>query len=222
MARYEVNIKGKSIDLVFEKEDEIWLIEAKKKLNYEALGQILTYQKLYHLYLRSSKNVKLGIVCEETDPDIEAVCKEHNIYVFVLKEAKGKQGEESLVGEGPICGICGNRMIKEEGQYKCKTCEYFFGMSSIIRECEKCKGKYGTYPAIENDVLVILGMGSKHFRKMIEGLCPKCRSFGYVRDTIARLIKDMLEERRVTPYTLRTILPKEFIDYCLGKIEIFK
>jgi len=39
-AKYEVNVgfEGKRIDLVFEKENEIWLIEAKRRLNFEAFN----------------------------------------------------------------------------------------------------------------------------------------------------------------------------------------
>lgn len=76
-AKYEVNVgfEGKRIDLVFEKENEIWLIEAKRRLNFEALGQVLTYKRLYQHEISPSKNIKLGIVCKETDVEVEEACK---------------------------------------------------------------------------------------------------------------------------------------------------
>ncbi len=171
-AEYEVNVEfeGKRIDLVFEKESEIWLIEAKRQLNFVALGQVLTHKKLYEHKTLPLKNIKLGIVCEETDAEVEEACKSEEMEIFVFPEDKiGGGAEEAL-----ICGVCGSQMVEEGEEYKCKTCEYFFGMSSLVKQCEKCGVNYGAYPAVENK---ILGPKGKHFAKnyWIEGICPKCR-----------------------------------------------
>ena len=51
-ATFEVNVgimTPKMVDMIFEKPDEIWLIEAKQCLNHEARGQVLNYMDLYKL-----------------------------------------------------------------------------------------------------------------------------------------------------------------------------
>jgi len=228
-AKYEVNVgfEGKRIDLVFEKENEIWLIEAKRRLNFEALGQVLTYKRLYQHEISPSKNIKLGIVCKETDVEVEEACKSERIEVFAFPDKIGEVTEEA-----PICGVCGSQMIEEGGEYKCKTCEYFFGMSSLVKRCNNCGKFYGTYPAVEDDVLSLCLTKDNirnHWRK---GLCPCCRKEGYEYyntkqsrpyGTLAEFIKYELSNREVTPYQLQTTvgLPKEFIDYCLGRAKPF-
>lgn len=84
-ARFEVNVGRKRIDMVFEKEDEIWLVEAKKRLNFEALGQFFP-----------KKALKLGIVCEDGDSEIEEACRGQGVKVFkrVEKEIEGEKIEE--------------------------------------------------------------------------------------------------------------------------------
>lgn len=220
-AEFEVNVglAGKRIDLVFEKQDEIWLIEAKKELNYDALGQVLTYKKLYLHKVPPSKDLKLGIACEGGDSEIEAACKSEGVQVFVLT-----QGKEEEIKKSPICGICGDQMIKENDEVKCKTCEYFFGMTSMIEQCIRCKGKYGAYPAIETGVLSNKG---KYFRKNYwkERLCPECRAQELPEwanwNTLAGLIREDLNRRQTTSHQLTMIagLPKEFIDYCLERMK---
>lgn len=37
----------KAIDIVVERPTEVWIIEAKVRLNYEAIGEVLTYRDLY-------------------------------------------------------------------------------------------------------------------------------------------------------------------------------
>lgn len=220
-AEFEVNVggMGKSIDLVFQKKDEIWLIEAKKKLNYEALGQVITYKTLYLHKVPPSKEVKLGIVCEGGDSEIEAACKSKGVQVFILT-----QGKEQEIEKAPICGICGDQMVEENDEFKCKTCAYFFGMSSRIQQCIGCKGKYGAYPAIETSVLSNKG---NYFRKNYwkERLCPECRKQELPEwanwNTLADLIREDLNRRETTVHQLEMVagLPKEFIDYCLGKMK---
>lgn len=227
-AEFEVSVRRKQIDMVFEKENEIWLVEAKEKLNFEALGQVLTYEKLYREQFSPQKALKLGIVCEEGDSGIEQACQSQGMKVFILPEQEAK--EEKIEGV-PICGVCGSRMEEEGGEFKCKTCEYFFGMSSVIETCSKCGAKFGSYWRIEQDVLAGVSWGisvrcQKWYRR--EQLCPNCRrrevhnyDSGTTWGTISELLKKTLDQRITTPYQLEasTGLPKEFIDYCLGKMK---
>lgn len=71
----------KSIDLVCKNAQETWLLEAKVKLNYEAIGEALTYGVLYAAE-HPSERVKLGIVCAALDEDIIDTCKAHHVAVF--------------------------------------------------------------------------------------------------------------------------------------------
>jgi hypothetical protein len=71
----------KSIDLVCTNSRETWILEAKTALNYEALGEVLTYDALYVLE-HPDEEVKLGIICGAVDEDILEACKTHRIAVF--------------------------------------------------------------------------------------------------------------------------------------------
>jgi len=62
---------------------DVWLLEVKKRLNFEAIGQILTYS----LYFPKVWNVSVkgrGIICEEVDEALEEVCHEYQITVFPI------------------------------------------------------------------------------------------------------------------------------------------
>lgn len=217
IAKFRVGVGSKFIDLVFEKEGEIWIIEAEKKLNFSALGQVLTYKPLYQEHFSPSKPLRLGIVCEEGNEDIEKACRKEGVKVFIVEKVK----EVPKVEEAPICGVCGSQMKLEAEEYKCKTCDHYFGMSSLITKCPTCGAKFGNYSDIEEKTTtLVLETPSNiraHWRK---GICPQCRGkkFRIRWRTIADLIKDKLTERRITRYQLEKVgLPPEFIDYCLGK-----
>lgn len=71
----------KSIDLVCKNAQETWLLEAKVTLNYEALGEVLTYSVLYAAE-HPGEQLRLGIVCAALDEDILDACKAHHVTVF--------------------------------------------------------------------------------------------------------------------------------------------
>jgi hypothetical protein len=71
----------KSIDLLYETDDEVWIIEGKLKLNYEALGEVLTYATLYSEEY-AGKTIRLGIVCGMVDDEILLACAKYNVTVF--------------------------------------------------------------------------------------------------------------------------------------------
>ena len=60
-----------------------WIIEGKKKLNYEAVGQV---NVLSYLFSRDCPqfSIRKAIVCEESDALIEEYCKKFDIAVFCL------------------------------------------------------------------------------------------------------------------------------------------
>jgi hypothetical protein len=223
---FEVNVGSntpKYIDLVYETDSEIWLIEAKINLDYKALGQILSYKKLYLQNFMPSKPIKLGIACLRlSNEEIKDFYESYKIKVLLLEE---KETEKEVIN--PVCGICGRSMEKDENDdWVCKTCEYFFGISSKLTECEECGCMYGTYPAVEWRVLGLYN-GSNAFRRRYEGrnVCIKCidllESWNKEYNTIADLIKGEMEERFWTKQDLTCRgIPEEFIKFCLGKMEI--
>jgi len=78
----EVRVGRKSIDMVCEKGNVIWVAEAKKQLDYKAVGQVLSYMNLYKK--RNGKEIKTAIVCWYGDSQIESACQELGIEVFVV------------------------------------------------------------------------------------------------------------------------------------------
>lgn len=71
----------KSIDLICETDNETWVIEGKNRLNYEALGEVLTYGTLYAEEF-TGKRIKLGIVCSMVEDEILMACRKYGITVF--------------------------------------------------------------------------------------------------------------------------------------------
>ena len=73
---------AKQVDLICECPDETWLLEAKTKLTWEALGQAIGYA---HLFAKEHPHVNLrsGIVCMESDPAIEEASLAQSVTLFV-------------------------------------------------------------------------------------------------------------------------------------------
>jgi hypothetical protein len=73
----------KSVDLVIENERETWILEGKQALNYEALGEVLTYAALYQRTF-PAKLVRRAIVCRRPDGDILQTCSDYDVTVFLV------------------------------------------------------------------------------------------------------------------------------------------
>jgi len=84
--RYGFMLPGllKFIDYVCIIGESVWVIEGKGKLTYEAIGQVVVYSELLIKDNSTFSKVKKAIVCEETDPLLEGVCKTNDIEVFVF------------------------------------------------------------------------------------------------------------------------------------------
>jgi len=231
-ANFEVNVGLKTpnrIDMVYETNDKIWLIEAKRNLDYKALGQIFFYKELYLYKFTPSKPISLGVACLNVSKDeIIDFYEKQGIRVFILTKVEAEKVEvEEKGGENPICGVCGKSMTKNENnEWTCKLCEYFFGISSKPVKCKKCGQIYGTFPAVENRVL---RRKAKNFAKKywIEYVCPKCRrelSYLHKYGSLADLIKEEIEERWLTKgdliWGISGGIPEEFFEFCMGRKEI--
>lgn len=75
-------VPARSIDLVCETSKDIWILEAKVSLDPCAIGQVLQDEVLYKNERKPTKPLKLGTICEESDPYLEQVCQKHHITIF--------------------------------------------------------------------------------------------------------------------------------------------
>jgi len=69
------------IDLVIRREDEDWVIEIERTLNYEAIGQVTVYEKLWK-ERNPYRKVRKGIICLTASKDLLDVAKKENIEIF--------------------------------------------------------------------------------------------------------------------------------------------
>ena len=133
------------------------------------------------------------------------------------------------IGEAPICGTCGNLMVFHNlrGENKCEICEYFFGTSSRINTCSRCRSKFGRYKVVEERFLSKFHLSEEGKKELNHRLCPKCRKkspyFNEIRETLVEKINYELERGNFTGYELASkisdLTPKnlEFIGYCSGE-----
>jgi len=230
-AKFEVNVgfagRPKYIDLVYEKENEIWLIESKEHLNYKAIGQILSYKELYLSNILLSKNVKLGIVCRETDLDIKRACKSQVIKVFVLKDMEKEEAEEEKAI--PICAICGEPLSlkyidfdTKEAEYTCETCKRLFNMddfwyqhSAKIEKCLSCKTVFAVLPFVIGYMKSYIGITNV---RLWLNICPDCRKGFMDSATVRDLIRGYIKSKQATPKEFEEEgIQREFIEFCLGR-----
>ncbi len=132
------------------------------------------------------------------------------------------------IEKAPICGICGDLMFYKKGKYKCEICEYFWGASSGINTCSRCRSKFGRYKVVEERFLSKFHLTEEGRRELNHHLCPKCRErslyFNEIRETLVEKIKYELEQENFTGHELasqiRDLTPKnvEFIRYCSGDV----
>ena len=79
--------KLRKIDAVCKTSDLTWILEVKKELNFEAIGQVLTYKELYKED-NPEAEVKLGIICDKFNKIIGDTCKDYGIKVFWKRKDK--------------------------------------------------------------------------------------------------------------------------------------
>ena len=63
--------------------DRFWLIEGKGNLNYEAIGQVLSYRYLLMEDNIEFKNIHMGIICNSGNPMLEPTCDKLGIKIFI-------------------------------------------------------------------------------------------------------------------------------------------
>jgi hypothetical protein len=70
------------IDAIGEDLDSYQLFEVKQQAGFDAIGQILSYGKLFELYYNVYKRIKLNIVAKLISPQLKFVAKSYNIDCY--------------------------------------------------------------------------------------------------------------------------------------------
>jgi hypothetical protein len=77
-----MQIERITADIIWHRRNkETWVIEVKPKLNPEAIGQAIVYKELYQKVF--SQKVKSAIVCEEANPALKKIAKEHVDKIWI-------------------------------------------------------------------------------------------------------------------------------------------
>lgn len=81
-------ISAKYMDMLHEAKDGSYdIIEAKRRLNWEALGQAIGYREIFcKLYSKPLEKARIAILCQESDALIESICNSLNIRVITLPQ----------------------------------------------------------------------------------------------------------------------------------------
>lgn len=83
-AQYKISqgVTRKRIDVICTVKDEIWIVEIKPHVNMKALGQIITYKKLFQEEYSTTYKIIPVILCWTLDPDIVPILKDFGIRVL--------------------------------------------------------------------------------------------------------------------------------------------
>jgi len=143
--------------------------------------------------------------------------------------------QELPISKNLLCGTCGEMLKEKNGEFVCETCEHFFGTSGVIDACYNCNNKFAHFPAIDETVFITLPSGapvlSKENRKTWRTRCPSCRKnlgsfYCYIgnestyEETTKEIIRVLIKSASATIRDLEFRgIPKEFIEYCIGKIK---
>ena len=79
-----IKLTQKRIDVVAERDNEIWIFEVKPDAGLSAIGQVLSYRVLYKQQFKEERPIRLAIVTTRVDDDIREVAKEYGIKVYEL------------------------------------------------------------------------------------------------------------------------------------------
>jgi hypothetical protein len=211
--------------MVFEGAATTWVVVADNSLGFSAIGRALVHA---HLYRKDcdTEDLRLAIVCQESDLETESACADHDIKVVTIPNpvTRAQNGEAQ-------CGVCGECMNDQGPQPKCKTCVYLFGErggSSIVARCTDCRNPYGDLPFVLNAISrqMMVNFGVRRERWPL-GLCPDCRrSFrpadeAHFEHTYAGWIREEVRQGMVGADQLAEIaaLGEDFIDFSLGKMK---
>jgi len=78
------DLTAKRADAIAETQAEVWLIEVAAYPGMRSLGQLLTYETLWHQDPKIDKPHKKILVAEQTDPNISASYPIHGVSVHLV------------------------------------------------------------------------------------------------------------------------------------------
>jgi len=74
----------KRIDVVARKDNEIWIFEVKPDAGLGAICQLISYKHLYQEEFRPTETIRLALVTDRLDKDVQTVCQKEGIELFVV------------------------------------------------------------------------------------------------------------------------------------------
>lgn len=80
-----LGVSRKRIDVVALYRNVYWVIEVKPTANMTALGQVITYRRLFALEYAEMRAVQGVVVCFEVEPDVLDDFQIENIAVFQIE-----------------------------------------------------------------------------------------------------------------------------------------
>lgn len=86
--RISDGLTRKRIDVVCHVGESFWVVEIKPRASMTALGQVLTYVRLFTVEFGMLELAQAVIICEEVDVDLLAQFEEHDVLVYVAKWEK--------------------------------------------------------------------------------------------------------------------------------------
>lgn len=75
-------VTRKRIDVICSVKDELWIIEIKPHANMGALGQIITYERLFYDEYITDLMVVPVILCWSMDPDIAEILRQNDVRIM--------------------------------------------------------------------------------------------------------------------------------------------
>jgi len=84
MARMWYASTAKRIDVIGEREKEIWIIEVASSPYLRAVGQCLSYKFLWEEDPKIDKPAKMVLLCYFIDSDLERILKHNGVHIITL------------------------------------------------------------------------------------------------------------------------------------------
>lgn len=77
-------VSRKRVDVVGETASSIIIFEVKPRAGMGAMGQLLTYRELYLREIRTTKPIRMMVVCERVEPDVPRVYAQYGIEIALV------------------------------------------------------------------------------------------------------------------------------------------
>jgi len=84
MKKMWYSVNAKRIDVLAEKENEIWIIEVTARPGLRAVGQLATYLVLWLEDAKPPKPAKTVLICERLDSDIERTLPVYGMQAYTV------------------------------------------------------------------------------------------------------------------------------------------